>query len=155
MDIETSQSNFLDLAMNILADGTCQDLETFFGTAWAIWYNRNHKIFEDNNHLPFQTWNFAKRFIQEFKEASQQYGHKKHNEEDKWNPPPIDMYKINVDGAASEDSRQSSIRVIIRNCKRETIATMCTTLPGQYSSLETKTIVVEKGALLARELELQ
>lgn len=65
------------------------------------------------------------------------------------------MYKINVDGAASEDSRQSSIRVIIRNCKRETIATMCTTLLGQYSSLETKTIVVEKGALLARELELQ
>ena len=65
------------------------------------------------------------------------------------------MYKINVDGATSEDGRPSSIGVIIRDSRSETIAAMCLSLPGQYSSLETETIAVEKRVLLAKEMGLQ
>ena len=68
--------------------------------------------------------------------------------------PPVGMYKINVDGATSEDGRPSSIGMIIRDSKSETIAAMCMSLPGQYTSLETETIVVEKGVLLAKEMGL-
>ena len=64
------------------------------------------------------------------------------------------MYKINVDDATSEDGRPSSIGMIIRDSKSETIAAMCMSLPGQYTSLETETIVVEKGVLLAKEMGL-
>ena len=56
-----------------------------------------------------------------------------------------------MDGATSEDGRPSCIGVIIRDSKSETIAAMCLSLPGQYSSLETETIAVEKGILLAKE----
>lgn len=64
-------------------------------------------------------------------------------------------YKVNVDGATSEDGKPSNIGVIIRDSRSETIATMCMPLPGQYTSLETKTIAIEKGVLLAKEMGLQ
>ena len=47
------------------------------------------------------------------------------------------MYKINVDGATSEDGRPLSIGVIIRDSRSETILAMSLSLPGQYTSLET------------------
>ena len=65
------------------------------------------------------------------------------------------MYKVNVDGAISKYGRPSSIGVIIRNSKGETVAALCMPLPGEYSILETEAIAVEKGALLAKEMELQ
>ncbi|XP_050254837.1 uncharacterized protein LOC126700669 [Quercus robur] len=65
------------------------------------------------------------------------------------------MYKVNVDGAISNDGRPSSIGVIIRNSKGETVAALCMPLPSEYSILETEAIAVEKGALLAKEMELQ
>ena len=65
------------------------------------------------------------------------------------------MYKINVDGATSEDSRPSSIGVIIRDNRSVTIAAMCMSLPGQYTSLGIETIAIEKGVLLAKEIGLQ
>ena len=62
------------------------------------------------------------------------------------------MYKVNVDGAKSDDDKPSSIGMIIRG---DTIAAMCMTLPGQYMSLEIETIALEKGVILAKEMGLQ
>ena len=65
------------------------------------------------------------------------------------------IYKVNVDGATSNDGWPSSIGVIIRNSKGETIAALCMPLPGEYSILEIEVIAVEKWALFAKEMELQ
>ena len=59
------------------------------------------------------------------------------------------MYKINVD-----DGRPSNVGVIIRNSKGEPIAALSKILKGQYLSLETEIVALEKGILLAKELEL-
>ena len=45
------------------------------------------------------------------------------------------MYKVNVDGATSEDGKPSNIGVIIRD-----------------SRSETETIAIKKGVLLAKEM---
>ena len=72
----------------------------------------------------------------------------------RWEAPPSDMCKVNVDGAVSGDSRSSSVGVIIRNSKGEPIAPFCKLLPGQYLSLETEIIALENGILLAKEMGL-
>ena len=64
------------------------------------------------------------------------------------------MFKINVDGATSADGKLSSIGVVIRDRKGDTIAAMCKTLPGQHSSEGTEILAVENGVLLAKQLEL-
>ena len=67
----------------------------------------------------------------------------------------LGMYKINMDGATLEDGRPSSIGVIIRDNRSETIVAMCMSLPDQYTSLETETIAIKKAVLLAKEMGLQ
>ena len=71
-----------------------------------------------------------------------------------WKGPPPGVFKINVDGATSADGRLSSIGVVIRDRKGNTIAAMCKTLPSQHSSEGTEILAVENGVLLAKELEL-
>ena len=71
------------------------------------------------------------------------------------------MYKINVDGATSNDGRPSSndgwlssVKVIIRDGYEEPVAAFSKVLQGQCSRLETEIVVLEKGILLAKEMEL-
>ncbi|XP_023870562.1 uncharacterized protein LOC111983136 [Quercus suber] len=69
--------------------------------------------------------------------------------------PPPGMFKVNVDGATSGDGNPSSIRVIIRDNRGETITALCMSLNGEYPSLETEVIALEKGFILAKQMELQ
>lgn len=75
--------------------------------------------------------------------------------EQKWRSPTPGMFKVKVDGATSGDGNLFSIGVIIRDNRGETIAALCMPLNGQYPSLETEVIALEKGVLLAKEMELQ
>ena len=59
-----------------------------------------------------------------------------------------------MDGATSNDGCPSSVGVIIRDSKGETVAALCEVLQGQYSSLETEIVALEKGILLAKEMAL-
>ncbi|KAL0001314.1 hypothetical protein SO802_015095 [Lithocarpus litseifolius] len=144
-----------DIALKILTEGTSKDLETFFVTACSLWYSRNQVVFEENIRTPNQVWIFAKRITQDYKEASNIFAYGKAAEEQKWSPPPPGMFKVNVDGATSGDGNPSCIRVIIRDNRGETIAALCMPLNGQYLSLETEVLALEKGVLLAKEMELE
>ena len=72
----------------------------------------------------------------EFKEAMAMCCQPQNNEATRWEVPPSGWVKINVDGATSNDGRPSSVGVIIRDSKGETVAAPCEVLQGQYSSLE-------------------
>ena len=72
------------------------------------------------------------------------------------------MCKINVDGATSENERNSSVRVVIRDaagnvhvacCKYVHVA-CCKYLQGQYSVEEVEVLTMECGLILAKEQKL-
>lgn len=69
------------------------------------------------------------------------------NKASRWEAPPSSMYKIN-------DGRPSSVGVIIRDSYGEPVVALSKVLQGQYSSLETEIVALEKGILLAKEMEL-
>lgn len=73
-----------------------------------------------------------------------------HHETIRWEAPPLGVYKINVDGAVSEDGRVSSVGVIIRNNKGDILQTP----PRFFSSMETEIFALEIGILLAKEMQL-
>ena len=70
MNISINNNDILDVAIRFVAEGTSQDLETFFLTTWSIWYKKNQKVFEDSYHPFTQVWNFARRLSYDFMEAS-------------------------------------------------------------------------------------
>ena len=135
MNLKSNYLDIVDIALRIMADGTSQDLEIFFVTAWSLWYSKNQKVFEASFQTPDQVWSSTRRLIQDYKEASNLCNCGIASAESKWKTPPVGMYKVNVDGATSEDGKPSSIGVIIRD-----------------SRSETETIAIKKGVLLAKEM---
>ena len=92
-----------DVALDILKNGTNCGLEVFFGAAWSVWYNRNQVAYESKCQLPSQIWRFAKSFLQDYKGALFALNTNPAKENSRWTRPLPGVFKINVDGATSED----------------------------------------------------
>ena len=71
-----------------------------------------------------------------------------------WKKPLAGVFKINTDGATADDSKWSSIGVVIKDSKGEVAAALCRVLPGCFSVDETGALAIEAGIMLARELDL-
>nr|POF27295.1 hypothetical protein CFP56_25554 [Quercus suber] len=67
---------------------------------------------------------------------------------------PSGFFKINVDGAASDDGTNSSIGVIIRDNQGNPIAASSKTLPSPYTAEITEAIALLHGVLLALEMKI-
>ena len=143
-----------DATLKFLNEGADQDLEIFFVTSRAIQYNRNQKVFEDVCNLAAQIWCITNTIRWEFKEVARLCLQRQNNEASGWRAPPSGMYKINVDGATSNDGRPSSVGVIIRDSKGKPVATLNKVLQGQYSGLESEIVALENGILLVKEMSL-
>ena len=109
VEITSSLLDFFDLAMEIMAQGTSQDLEYFLVMAWSIWYNRNQVVHKFACQSFNQIWSFAKRYLQDYKEAFTPSSHYKSYDGNRWLAPLAGMFKINVDEATLENGRNSSV----------------------------------------------
>lgn len=146
--------DIIDIALELVELGTSSDLEVFFGVAWAIWHNRNKIVHEAFSHHPDQIWFFAKKHIHEFKSEENRCWQSSAKAEGKWTAPPCGSFKINVDGATSENERNSSVGVVIRDVNGKVLAACCSYLQGQYSVEEVEAMAMERGVLLAKDLKL-
>ncbi|KAK9986583.1 hypothetical protein SO802_031534 [Lithocarpus litseifolius] len=64
------------------------------------------------------------------------------------------VFKINVDGATSDQGRNSSIGVIIRDCNGQVVAAFSKYLLGRFAAEQVEALAMEQGILLAQELRL-
>ena len=115
VDLLNVNMDIIDIVMKIFESSTSQDLELFFGIAWAIWYDRNKIVHESSSQFPDHIWSYARKYIIEFKSASVACSQQLAQTEEKWIAPPPGVFKINVDGATSKNERNSSVGVVIRD----------------------------------------
>ena len=73
---------------------------------------------------------------------------------EKWTAPPPGVFKINVDGATSENERNSSVGVVIRDATGTVQVACCKYLQGRYSVEEVEALAMEWGLILAKEQKL-
>ena len=71
-----------------------------------------------------------------------------------WTPSPPRVFKINVDGATSEDGRNSSVGVVNRDSGGVVLAACSKFLQGQFSVEEVEALTMEARILLARDMKL-
>ena len=74
--------------------------------------------------------------------------------EEKWTTAPPGVFKINVDGATSENERNSSVGVVIRDATGTVHVACCKYLQGRYSVEEVEALAMEWGLILAKEQKL-
>ena len=146
--------SFIDSAMFILSHHSQQDLELFFGIAWAIWYNRNKVVHEDGCLSHQQVWQLAKSVVEDFNNVVDWDFSQPRALPIKWTPPPIGIFKVNVDGATSDHGGNSSVGVIVRDCTGQTVAASSTLLKACYSAELVEIMALLQGILLAQDLHL-
>ena len=71
--------------------------------------------------------------------------------EEKWTAPPPGVFKINVDGATSENERNSSVGVVIRDTTGTVHVACCKYLQGRYLVEEVEALAMEWRLILAKE----
>lgn len=93
-------------------------------------------------------------YLKDYKEnwrAPYQYRSK---ESRKWEALPNGVFKVKVDGATSDQGRNSSVGVIIRNSEGMVIAAWSKDLTGLFSMMEVKALAIESCILLAKDIKL-
>ena len=64
------------------------------------------------------------------------------------------MFKVNVDGASSDQEGSSSVGVVIRDSSGQVMAALCSPLQSYFSAELKEVFALEQGVLFAQELQL-
>lgn len=93
-------------------------------------------------------------YLKDYKEnwrAPYQYRTK---ESRKWEAPPNGVFKVNVDGAKSDQGRNFCVRMVIRNSEGMVIAAWSKDLTGLFSIKEVEALAIESCILLTKDMKL-
>ena len=63
VDLLNVNMDIIDIVMKIFESSTSQDLELFFGIAWAIWYDRNKIVHESSSQFPDHIWSYTRNIF--------------------------------------------------------------------------------------------
>ena len=67
--------------------------------------------------------------------------------QNRWEAPPQGVFKVNVDGATSNQGRNSSIGVIIRDCLDHVVVALSKYLPGRFAQeMHLPQVILESDA---------
>ena len=104
----------------------------------------------DSPLSPSQVWSLAINTLEDFKKAvaSLDILSPRHSQ-NRWEAPPQGVFKVNVDGATSNQGRNSSIGVIIRDCLGHVVAALSKYLPGRFAADQVEALAMDQGILLA------
>ena len=93
-------------------------------------------VFEFTCQLPQQIWNFAMGYLKDVQRNRRSQPLHRTIESIKWKAPPRGAFKINVDGATSEQGRNFGVGVVIRDSKGKVNAAWSKYLAGLFSVME-------------------
>ncbi|KAK9984557.1 hypothetical protein SO802_034082 [Lithocarpus litseifolius] len=150
-EITSSPRDLVDVALDFNENGSPLDLELFFALAWSIWWNRNQATHENSGINLDQVWERANRLLSEYKNACSLPTLSLAPSPSAWQVPPLGVFKINTDGAAS-DGYPSCIGVAIRDYRGSLLAASSKILAAPFSAEITEALVLQEGVLLALDL---
>ena len=135
----------MDSVSKFIASGMSADLALFFFVLWSIWGNRNQAIFGDSALSPAIVWDTAKRAHLDYVDARLSFPPA---------PPPVDFFKINVDGATDVGGGNFCIGAVIRDSSGFPIGALSLALPSCFPAEITEAYALIHGVLFASEMQV-
>ena len=120
--------------------------------AWAIWGSRNevHNGGKKKSGCELVQW--TSRYLKEYYAAIERPATVPEVQVTRWSPPPLDRYKINVDGAVFKAQKAAGVGVLIRDCRGQVIAALSKKINAPLGPLESEAKAVEARVQFAREI---
>ena len=132
---------------------TVEKLELFWVQAWIIWNQRNCVVHGGQLKDPKCLNNQAEEFVLEFQQAQVKLAVVRTEQivSDQWQPPPLDVYKLNFDAAMFLGLNKTGIGTIIRNDKVEVMVAISAIGPGVENSEEAELMACRRSLEFAAD----
>ena len=147
---------FHDLLWSMLAEER-QDVEMVAKVVcivWARWHNWNKVRHggQCRNGKDMVRW--APQYMEEYKVATKSLSYKVEVVEvgGTWNSPPVNIFKINVDGTVFTDQKAVGVGVIIRDNKGRIEAAMSKKIPILLGAVEAEAMAYKTGLIFAKDI---
>ena len=123
------------------------EFHLFWTQAWIIWNQRNCLLHGGKLKVPSSLANQVEEYITEFKIAQTRLDVQRSQQpnEDIWQSPPPEEFKLNFDVAVFSDSGRIGYGAIIRNEKGEVMAAMTTPGPMVRTSDEAELLACRRA----------
>ena len=128
-----------------------QTLAFFAVMAWAVWHHRNKSRLQEYLMPLNRIATYAKNYIQNLKNLEYSHPRTQSRVSKKWNPPPLNSFKTNFDGAMFNESCEVGIGVVIRNCKGEIMVALSEKIQKPQSVVALEMLAARRAALFACE----
>ncbi|XP_030479464.2 uncharacterized protein LOC115696715 [Cannabis sativa] len=136
-----------------------KDLMHFLGLLWAIWHNRNRKLFADFFMLPNDVVSWASAFITDFQDAQlkkqsalalqpsspHQYSSSRLSQ---------GFYRLNTDAAKDVQSGKLGFGAVIRDWKNRIVAGLSTPVPGNVNPLMAEALSLRSSLLWCYNIKI-
>ena len=125
--------------------------------AWAMWHNRNEVQLGAPRKPGNELVSWAATYIEAYIAitAAQTNLEPIMQRAATWSPPPLSLFKINVDGAVATATKKPGVGVIVRDELGRVEATMCRNLNAPLGAIETESKAIEVGLLFAQDIGIQ
>jgi ribonuclease HI len=143
-------------ASDIISGKVCssKDAETITTTAYAIWTNRNKEKRGDHHISPNKVACWVAGVLQEVSDATRRTDH---NEKKliKWNPPPENTIKINIDGSFNPMTGTGATGCVARDSMGHFLAARSRWYNSVANALSAEALAYRDGVELANILSFQ
>ncbi|XP_075645090.1 uncharacterized protein LOC142616088 [Castanea sativa] len=131
-----------------------ENIELILTCAWAMWGNRNdvrHGGKRKDGRTLFQ---WAVQYLEECRAAVEfsPTAQESNQLAQRWIPPPISVFKLNVDGAVFAKMNSVGVGVIVRDWNGQFVVVICRKLHAPLGPLEVEAKAVEVGLQFAKQL---
>ncbi|KAL0413622.1 UNVERIFIED_CONTAM: hypothetical protein Sradi_1563900 [Sesamum radiatum] len=110
------------------------DFGLFLTTCWMIWWNRNCIFMENRTRDPDQVISHARHYFSAFLSQMNDLTNRTQTTAPcRWSPPPVNVVKINFDGALFVNEGESGIGVVARDSADTCLAWLSRRLPNCFS----------------------
>ncbi|KAL9432342.1 hypothetical protein AB3S75_027379 [Citrus x aurantiifolia] len=134
------------------------EAEQTIALCWAVWFAKNKRIFEGKNSDPRASAAKAESLLEAYHRARKPDVSHIHNVkrvvQKKWEPPPENFLKVNVDAAINSRDQVSGLGAVIKDPSGKIVAAGTKQVPLREGVSFAEAEAMEWGLQVAKELSL-
>ncbi|XP_040987657.1 uncharacterized protein LOC121235374 [Juglans microcarpa x Juglans regia] len=152
------EGSFKDILAPIMDYLSPLEIIEFVVIAKAIWHRRNTWLFEQQFHPPSQVSKLVQAEMASIKlwlENGIKQTKVQEPKNNRWIPPPLDVFKANWDAVIDKGNSWLRIGVIVRNLEGSVMASLCSSMDLIPDPLLGEAVAAQRISSFCAELGLQ
>ena len=134
------------------AEWDALQIERMIIVAWALWSSRNEIRTGGVKKSALKIVNDALEYLAEYQACVKDHEKPRSVQPALWKPPPLNKFKINIDGAVFASQKAAGVGVLVRDADGRTIGALSKKIWAPLKAVEVEAKAVETRLQFAKDL---